>query len=110
MRTMKTVGSVILLLGLLQGAVAFLCYDTDSWVTFCPSGSCFSVGGNILGLGDTKKGCAEKSYPLGCQSLGLPGIASEHTCFCNSFLCNSSSMPSILMPLLLLPYLIQKLL
>ncbi|KAK8738172.1 hypothetical protein OTU49_004083, partial [Cherax quadricarinatus] len=113
--TMKAVLSVIFLLGVLHGAVGFLCYSRGigsdyTGVTFCPSGSCYSVGGSFFGATDSKKGCADKKYPFGCQEVGLPGFIAEHTCFCNSFLCNSSSMPPVFIPLLLLPYLLQKLL
>ncbi|KAK8738173.1 hypothetical protein OTU49_004083 [Cherax quadricarinatus] len=115
MSTMKAVLSVIFLLGVLHGAVGFLCYSRGigsdyTGVTFCPSGSCYSVGGSFFGATDSKKGCADKKYPFGCQEVGLPGFIAEHTCFCNSFLCNSSSMPPVFIPLLLLPYLLQKLL
>nr|XP_045593909.1 uncharacterized protein LOC123755380 [Procambarus clarkii] len=112
---MRATVVTILLLGVLHGAVGFLCYsrdfgDDNTGLVFCPSGSCFSVGGSFLGKSDSKKGCSEKAYPFGCQGVGLPGFLSEHTCFCNSILCNSSTMPSVLVPLLILPYLLQKLL
>ncbi|XP_071539601.1 uncharacterized protein [Panulirus ornatus] len=109
-RTMRTVVSIILLLGILHVAVGFMCYSRGvgsdyTGVTFCPSTSCFSVGGSFLDMAEVKKGCADKTYPDGCPAIDL-GVFSQHTCFCNSFLCNPSSMPSIFMPLLILPYLL----
>ncbi|XP_042225711.1 uncharacterized protein LOC121868815 isoform X2 [Homarus americanus] len=111
---MKTITMVILLLGVLNGASAWVCYQHDvgsgstTW-QFCPSGSCFSVGASIIGIGDGQKGCADKVYPAICQNGNFEGLVSEHVCFCNSFLCNSSSLPSIFLPLLVLSYLLLKL-
>ncbi|XP_071520078.1 uncharacterized protein [Panulirus ornatus] len=110
----RTVTCVIMLLGILHGVDGWFCYtheigsDSTSY-QFCPTTSCFSMGASVLGLGDSKRGCADKKYPTICQAMTFKGIVGEHVCFCNSILCNASSMPSVFMPLLLFPYLLHTL-
>ncbi|XP_037782898.1 uncharacterized protein LOC119579232 [Penaeus monodon] len=106
---MKFLGFLALLI-LTNQASAWFCYSHnpgDKWsVVPCFSGSCYSIGASIMGLGDAKKGCADKVYPSICQAANFRGLASEHACFCNTILCNSSSnlAPSLLLPLLALGY------
>ncbi|KAK4300457.1 hypothetical protein Pmani_027342 [Petrolisthes manimaculis] len=113
MRT--TLLTLLSLATVLHGAYAFMCYtqttNSDSrGVTFCAKGSCYSIGAGAFGAQATEKGCYESAKPDGCVSLDVL-IASQHTCFCNSFLCNASSMPSSpFLLLLLLPCLLVNLL
>ncbi|KAK7063272.1 hypothetical protein SK128_003146 [Halocaridina rubra] len=82
--------------------------EGTTWV-FCPSTSCYTVGISVLGVGDSKRGCADKTYPETCQAAETI-VATGQVCFCNQFLCNysSASSRSCYLPLLLLPYLIFK--
>ncbi|XP_050729768.1 uncharacterized protein LOC127005167 [Eriocheir sinensis] len=103
------------LLAVFQAAASFMCYtktmgEDDTSVTFCSSGTCYSVGGSVGESKDSKKGCAEESHEDGCISGGIPGIISGHTCYCSSPLCNSAYSPSIALPMLVLPALLQRLL
>ncbi|MPC56199.1 hypothetical protein E2C01_050151 [Portunus trituberculatus] len=62
-----------------------------------------------VGMGNSKRGCADKTYEEGCMKAKAI-IASGEVCFCNSFLCNYSSAgtKSLYLPLLILPYVIHK--
>ncbi|KAK8397455.1 hypothetical protein O3P69_004897 [Scylla paramamosain] len=91
---------LLLLLLLLQSASGFMCYTRGvgsdyMGVTFCPTGSCFSVGGSIVGSKDSHKGCSKDVKGDGCMAASLPGLISGHTCFCNSFLCNIAPPRSV---------------
>ncbi|KAK8397458.1 hypothetical protein O3P69_004897 [Scylla paramamosain] len=91
---------LLLLLLLLQSASGFLCYTRTmgsdyTSITFCPVGSCFSVGGSIVGNKDAQMGCSEDVKADGCIAASLPGLISAHTCFCNGFLCNIAPPRSV---------------
>ncbi|XP_045128050.1 uncharacterized protein LOC123514295 [Portunus trituberculatus] len=87
---------MLLLLLALHSACGFLCFSRGvgsdyMGVTYCPSGSCFSVGASVVGSKESHKGCSEDVKGDGCIAASLPGLASAHTCFCNGFLCNSAT-------------------
>ncbi|XP_068201080.1 uncharacterized protein [Palaemon carinicauda] len=108
---MKTTATcLVLLVAFVHFSDAFLCYQQEIGgsrsVVFCTN-SCFSMGGSLGDNVGVKKGCADKSYGDACQAAGIPGLFSEHACFCNSFLCNSSSVPYVFAPLLLFSFLLQ---
>ncbi|XP_045124467.1 uncharacterized protein LOC123512255 isoform X1 [Portunus trituberculatus] len=106
---------LLLMVTTVQGVWGLFCYShipdkegSSGWV-FCPSTSCYTVGMSILGMGNSKRGCADKTYEEGCMKAKAI-IASGEVCFCNSFLCNYSSAgtKSLYLPLLILPYVIHK--
>ncbi|XP_063848008.1 uncharacterized protein LOC135093063 [Scylla paramamosain] len=91
---------LLLLLLLLQSASGFLCYTRAmgsdyTGFTFCPVGSCFSMGGSIVGKKDSRKGCSKDVKGDECMGASLPGLISGHICFCNGFLCNIAPPRSV---------------
>ncbi|XP_042225632.1 uncharacterized protein LOC121868785 [Homarus americanus] len=110
----RSILGVLLLVATVNGAMGWFCYshtpgkEGTGWI-FCPSTSCYTVGVSIFGVGDSKRGCADKSYPDTCQKATTI-IASGDVCFCNGFLCNYSSAgtTSLFLPLLILPYVLHK--
>lgn len=64
---------------------------------------------STVGLVDSKRGCADKTYPDTCQQAERIST-SGGVCFCNAILCNSSGAftISLFLPLLILPYILHK--
>ncbi|XP_047496962.1 uncharacterized protein LOC125044371 [Penaeus chinensis] len=113
MNNMKIAVGMVLLLATLHGAKAWFCYsqtpgstEKAGWV-FCPSTSCYTVAVSLLGMGDAKRGCADKTYPDACQEASAIAAAGN-VCFCNTLLCNDSSakVPALSLPFLALAYLL----
>ncbi|XP_045619791.1 uncharacterized protein [Procambarus clarkii] len=113
MSSTKSVLGVVVLVATLHGVMGLFCYshipgtEGNSWV-FCPSTSCYTVADSIVGESDSKRGCADKTYPDTCQKA-MAIVPSDDVCFCNALLCNSdASTLSLFLPLLILPYLLHK--
>ncbi|XP_071527741.1 uncharacterized protein [Panulirus ornatus] len=114
MSNAKSILCVVFVLATLHVAMGWFCYshipgrEGTSWV-FCPSTSCYTVAESITGLVDSKRGCADKTYPDACQQAERISPTGE-VCFCNAILCNFSGAvtTSLFLPLLILPYVLHK--